>query len=72
MYQHPALRHQYWMEDAAIMSYVTSRLTGIPGVCHATFGPGATNLSTGVGEALLDRSSLIAFLSLRPAEPLLT
>jgi len=48
-------------QSAAIMADVTGRLTGIPGVCHATFGPGATNLSTGVGEALLDRSPLIAF-----------
>lgn len=47
-------------QSAAIMADVTGRLTGIPGVCHATFGPGATNLSTGVGEAFLDRSPLIA------------
>jgi len=46
---------------AGIMADVTSRITGITGVCHATFGPGATNLSTGVGGALLDRSPLIAF-----------
>ncbi|NRA83865.1 MAG: thiamine pyrophosphate-binding protein, partial [Gammaproteobacteria bacterium] len=30
------------------------------GVCFGTFGPGATNLSTGVGSALLDRSPVIA------------
>lgn len=48
-------------QSAAIMADVTGRLTGIPGVCHATFGPGATNLLTGVGEAYLDRSPLIAF-----------
>ncbi len=47
--------------SAGIMADVTGRLTGIPGVCHATFGPGATNLATGVGGALLDRSPLIAF-----------
>ncbi len=46
--------------SAGIMADVTGRLTGIPGVCHATFGPGATNLATGVGGALLDRSPLIA------------
>ena len=46
---------------AGIMADVTGRLTGIPGVCHATFGPGATNLATGVGGALLDRSPMIAF-----------
>jgi acetolactate synthase-1/2/3 large subunit len=47
--------------SAGMMSDVTARLTQIPGICHATFGPGATNLSTGVGCAWLDRSSLIAF-----------
>jgi len=47
-------------QSAAIMADVTGRLTGIPGVCHATFGPGATNLLTGVAGALLDRSPLIA------------
>ncbi len=49
--------------SAAIMADVTARLTGIPGVCHATFGPGATNISTGVGGALLDRSPVIVFTS---------
>ena len=49
--------------SAAIMADVTARLTGIPGVCHATFGPGATNIATGVGGALLDRSPVIVFTS---------
>ena len=49
--------------SAGIMADVTARLTGIPGVCHATFGPGATNISTGVGGALLDRSPVIVFTS---------
>jgi acetolactate synthase-1/2/3 large subunit len=45
---------------AAMMADVCGRLTGVPGVCFGTFGPGATNLATGVGGALLDRSPLIA------------
>jgi len=49
--------------SAGIMADVTGRLTGIPGICHATFGPGATNISTGVGGALLDRSPVIVFTS---------
>src|SRR5665811_1338892 len=49
--------------SAAFMADVTARLTGIPGVCHATFGPGATNISTGIGGALLDRSAVIVFTS---------
>jgi acetolactate synthase I/II/III large subunit len=48
---------------AGVMADVTARLTGIPGVCHATFGPGATNISTGVGGALLDRSPVIVLTS---------
>lgn len=48
---------------AGIMADVTARLTGIPGICHATFGPGATNIATGVGGALLDRSPVIVFTS---------
>src|ERR1017187_10251759 len=35
-------------------------MTGTPGLCIATLGPGATNLATGVGCAFLDRSPLIA------------
>jgi len=51
---------------AAFMADVCGRLTGVPGVCFATFGPGATNLSTGVGGALLDRSPLLAFTDEMP------
>jgi acetolactate synthase-1/2/3 large subunit len=51
---------------AAMMADVSARLTGIPGVCHATFGPGATNIATGTGEALLDRSPVIVFTSEMP------
>ena len=35
-------------------------MTGAPGLCIATLGPGATNLATGVGNAWLDRSPMIA------------
>lgn len=48
---------------AGIMADVSARLTGIPGVCHSTFGPGATNISTGIGGAFLDRSAVIVFTS---------
>ena len=46
--------------SAAFAAEVTGRLTGRPGFCIATHGPGATNLTTGVGSAYLDRSPLIA------------
>lgn len=51
---------------AAFMAAVCGKLSGVPGVCFGTFGPGATNLSTGVGCALLDRSPLIAFTDEMP------
>ena len=46
--------------SASFAADVMGRLTGAPGFCIATLGPGATNLSTGVGNAYLDRSPLIA------------
>jgi acetolactate synthase I/II/III large subunit len=48
---------------AGVMAGVSARLTGIPGVCHATFGPGAVNLASGAGGALLDRIPLIILTS---------
>jgi acetolactate synthase I/II/III large subunit len=49
--------------SAGIMADVTARLTGVPGICHSTFGPGATNITTGIGGALLDRSPVIVLTS---------
>ncbi len=46
---------------AGFMASVCGRLTGIPGACFATFGPGATNVSTGVGAALLDKNPVLVF-----------
>jgi acetolactate synthase I/II/III large subunit len=46
--------------SAGFAADVTGRLTGAPGLCIATLGPGATNLATGIGCAFLDRSPLIA------------
>jgi acetolactate synthase-1/2/3 large subunit len=50
-------RHE---QGAAFMAGVYGRLTGRAGVCLATLGPGATNLATGVADAHLDRSPLVA------------
>lgn len=52
---------------AGFMADVCGRLTGGPGVCFGTFGPGATNLATGVGGATLDRSPMIALTDEMPA-----
>ena len=49
-------RHE---QGAAFMAEVYGRLTGEPGVCLGTLGPGATNLITGVADANLDRAPLV-------------
>ena len=46
--------------SAGFAADVDGRMTGRPGLCIATLGPGATNLATGVGGAWLDRSPMIA------------
>src|SRR5258705_12142205 len=46
--------------SAGFAADVIGRMTGAPGLCVATLGPGATNLATGVGCAFLDRSPMIA------------
>src|SRR5579883_948019 len=45
---------------AGFMADVTGRVSGVPGVAVATVGPGATNLTTGIGNAWLDRSPALA------------
>ncbi len=51
---------------AGFMAAVCGRLTRTPGACFATFGPGATNVSTGVGAALLDRNPVLVFADEMP------
>ncbi|TRM11012.1 acetolactate synthase large subunit [Lentibacillus cibarius] len=46
--------------SAAFMAGTYGRLTGKPGVCLATLGPGATNLMTGVANANMDHAPLVA------------
>lgn len=45
---------------ASLMADVTGQISGRPGVCVATLGPGAVNMMLGVANAYLDRSPLIA------------
>jgi acetolactate synthase-1/2/3 large subunit len=45
---------------AAFMADVTGQIARQPGVCVATLGPGAINMTLGVANAYLDRSPLIA------------
>lgn len=46
--------------SAGFAADVMGRMTGAPGLGISTLGPGATNLATGVGDAWLDRSPMIA------------
>ena len=45
---------------ASFMADVTGQIQRRPGVCVATLGPGAVNMTLGVANALLDRSPLLA------------
>jgi len=45
---------------AAFMADVTGQITRTPGVCVATLGPGAVNMTLGVANAYLDRSPVLA------------
>lgn len=56
-------RHE---QNAAFMAQAWGRLTGTPGVCIATVGPGATNLVTGVATANADRDPVIAIAGQTP------
>ena len=47
-------------QGAAFMADVYGRLTQKVGVCLSTLGPGATNLITGVANANMDRSPILA------------
>jgi acetolactate synthase I/II/III large subunit len=50
-------RHE---QGAAFMADLYGRMTGTPGVCLGTLGPGATNLLTGVANANMDRAPVVA------------
>ncbi len=52
---------------AGFMASVCGMLTQRPGACYGTYGPGATNLCTGVGSAWLDRAPVLAFTTEGPA-----
>ncbi|MBT8202940.1 MAG: acetolactate synthase large subunit [Acidimicrobiia bacterium] len=56
-------RHE---QHAAFMAAAHGRLTGRPGVCLATLGPGALNLFTGLAHAQLGGMPLIAITGQKP------
>ena len=61
LYDHPLrhvlVRHE---ENAAFAASGYAKATGKIGVCCATSGPGATNLTTGLVDALMDSTPVVA------------
>lgn len=55
--EHLLCRHE---QGAVIAAIGYARATGKPGVCIATSGPGATNLITGLADAMLDSVPVVA------------
>ncbi|HDR2710247.1 TPA: acetolactate synthase 2 catalytic subunit [Enterobacter mori] len=55
--EHLLCRHE---QGAAMAAIGYARATGKTGVCMATSGPGATNLITGLADALLDSVPIVA------------
>jgi len=60
--RHPKIRHILARHEqgAAHAADGYARASGKPGVCFATSGPGATNLVTGIANAYMDSSPVIA------------
>jgi catabolic acetolactate synthase len=56
-------RHE---QNAAMMAAAVGRITGIPGVCIATSGPGAGNLTTGLVTATTEGDPVVALIGSVP------
>src|SRR5947209_20095289 len=69
LYEHPIrhvlVRHE---ENAAFAAEGYARVTGKVGVCCATSGPGATNLTTGLMDAMMDSIPLVAITGQVPSK----
>jgi acetolactate synthase-1/2/3 large subunit len=61
--KHILVRHE---QGAALAADGYARVSGKPGVCMATSGPGATNLVTGIANAFLDSVPMIAITGQTP------
>jgi acetolactate synthase-1/2/3 large subunit len=61
---HILVRHE---QAAALAADAWGRVTGKPGVCLATSGPGATNLVTGIANAFMDSVPMIAITGQVPS-----
>src|SRR5947209_2069574 len=69
LYDHPIrhvlVRHE---ENAAFAAEGYARATGRVGVCCATSGPGATNLTTGLVDAMMDSIPIVALTGQVPSK----
>jgi acetolactate synthase I/II/III large subunit len=69
LYDHPLrhvlVRHE---ENASFAAEGYARTTGKVGVCLATSGPGATNLTTGLVDALMDSIPIVAITGQVPSK----
>lgn len=65
--RHILVRHE---QGAALAADAYGRVTGQPGVCIATSGPGATNLITGIANAFMDSVPMVAITG-QVASPLM-
>ena len=61
---HILTRHE---QGAAHAAQGYARVTGKPGVCLVTSGPGATNLVTGIADAMLDSTPMVCITGQVPA-----
>ena len=59
--RHILVRHEQGAIHAA-QGYARSK--GIPGVITVTSGPGATNVVTGIADAMIDSTPVVVILSL--------
>ena len=55
---------------ASFMANVWGRLSGNPGVCCSTLGPGATNMTTGIADAYLDFAPVVALTAQKATKDL--
>ncbi|OOF03377.1 acetolactate synthase 2 catalytic subunit [Salinivibrio sp. MA440] len=65
--EHILCRHE---QGAAMAAIGYARASGRPGVCIATSGPGATNLVTGLADAMMDSVPIVAITG-QVASPLI-
>ena len=61
--RHILVRHEY---HAATMAAGYAQLTGRPGICCVTAGPGATNLITGITEAFVGATPIVVIAGRGP------